>query len=1076
MTTLKPAVDNTPKIPRNINESRINNFLATNGQFYSMGIHKGLWTKRHSGAPHVKLSVYSVPNLERITFKEAVAQKFDPIEQHERKFGPSWATHWFKVDILIPETLQDLHVVFQWDMNSEGMIWSTDGVPQQGLTGGSDQSRHEYFLSHYAKKGQTFSFYIEAACNGMFGVGNNDAMVPNPNRYFSIKQADLVVPDYQIQDLYYDLTVIQGIAYDTVQNSSRARQALWTLNEAINVFVLGDEAAIKKCLDLTKNFLQVPNGVGQHQVTAIGHCHIDTAWLWPYEETKRKVARSWSSQLDLIERFPGYIFTASQVQQYEWLNQYYPELFRKIQEQDKKGRWEIIGGSWVEHDTNMPSGESLCRQMVLGQKYFEEHFGKRTRVFWLPDSFGYSGQLPQVLKQSGCDYFFTQKLSWNNINKFPLTTFWWTGIDNSRVLAHLTPADTYNADVTPSELQKCATNHHDIEYSNESLLVFGHGDGGGGPTPEHLERLKRMKNVDGLPSCKPGQVIDFFKSVEDNSEKLQSYKGELYLEFHRGTYTTQALVKKGNRQSEVLIRDVEFLSTAARLLKNNKNDETGSSYVYPAKDIERLWKLICLNQFHDCLPGSGIGLAYVDVHKYHRDVIYESLTLRRKAQGYIIYGDENHEETQSNEGIAVFNTLPWPRSDIVTIPQTNTSWMNQQRKDNHELIIVENVPGFSVSAVTSKSVSPVDPNDKAQAYQLGSGEFILENPKIKAVFNSSGQLRELYDKKSDRGNLVPEGEKGNILQLYEDVPTYWDAWDVEIYHLQKGKTLESNQSLSITADGPLRAELTFRQTISNDSWIEQSISLTSLGSFIEFDNTVEWHEKHQFLKTEFNWDLITDFATYDIQYGVLRRPNHYNTTHDSARFEVCGHKFADLSDANYGVALMNNCKYGYATHGKSQRLSLLRSPKGPDENADMGQHKFKYAVYPHNGDFQSSDVVQKALEFNVPLSYRQTSHLMQPETILPSLFTIDPPGRIIIDTVKLAENDGGQGKSVVLRLYEAYGGQCKGKLTSSLEIKSIQVSNILEDDTNKTLAVDTNGHFSITLTPFQIMTLKVQLV
>ncbi|KAI8331324.1 glycosyl hydrolases family 38 N-terminal domain-containing protein [Chlamydoabsidia padenii] len=1067
MTTFKPPVDNTPKIPRNINQSRINNFLAGNGQFYSMGIHKGLWKTRHSGAPHVQLSYYSVPDM-----REAIGQTFTPFEQHQHNFGPSWSTHWFKILVTIPDALESLPVVFQWDMESEGLIWSEDGVPLQGLTGGSDQSRHEYVLTQAAKKGQSFSFYIEAACNGMFGVSDNDAMVPDPNRYFSIKAADLVVPDTLLQRLYYDMIVLKGIAYDTIQESSRSRQALWTLNEVINQFSIDDSTSIQKCLDLTKSYLSAPNGEGQHQITAIGHCHIDTAWLWPYEETKRKVARSWSSQLDLIQRYPGYVFTASQVQQYAWLQEFYPAVFDGIKKQEKAGRWEIIGGSWVEHDTNMPSGESLCRQMLLGQKYFEEHFGKRTNVFWLPDSFGYSGQLPQVLKQSGCDYFFTQKLSWNNINKFPLTTFWWTGIDNSRVLAHLTPADTYNAEVTPTELHKCMKNHRDIEYSNESLLVFGHGDGGGGPTPEHLERLNRMKNVDGLPSCKPGQVIDFFKSVEANSQKLQSYKGELYLEYHRGTYTTQALVKRGNRQSEVLIRDVEFLSTAARLVKHSKSD---TNYIYPAKDIERLWKLICLNQFHDCLPGSGIGLAYVDVHKYHRDVIYESLTLRRKAQSFLIFGDENHEDNQSNEGIAVFNTLPWPRSDIAAVPQKNTHWLDQQRKDYHEFIVVNSVPGLAVSVITSKSIPFVEAKDGAQAYKLDSGKIVLENPKVKAIFNSLGQLCELYDKNSDRGNLVLPDAKGNVLQLYEDVPTYWDAWDVEIYHLQKQKTLDADESLKITATGPLRAELTFKQKISKDSWIEQCIGLTCLGSYIEFDTTVDWHEKHQFLKTEFNWDIITDFATYDIQYGVVRRPNHYNTTHDSAKFEVCGHKFADISDATYGIALLNNCKYGYATQGNSQRLSLLRSPKGPDENADMGQHKFKYAIYPHKGDFQSSDVVQKALELNVPLSYRQTSQLVKPEIILPSLFAIDPPGRIIIDTVKLAEKNQEQGKTVILRIYEAYGGKSTGHLTSSLEIKSIQVSNILEDDTNHALTKNDNGGFLLTLTPFQIMTLKVQI-
>ncbi|ORX54951.1 hypothetical protein DM01DRAFT_1286538 [Hesseltinella vesiculosa] len=1044
---LHESIDAAPKVPDNITRSRISNFLATSGQFHAMGIHHGLWTHRHSGHPHVCLAVHSVPDM-----KEAIVQPFEAIEQLERSFGPSWSTHWFKVDICIPDDMADKPVTFLWNMENEGLIWSSDGEPLQGLTGGDGQERHAYILTNKANKGDTFSFYIEAACNGMFGVGANDAMVPDPNRTFRIKVADLVVPNEPVQRLYHDLSVINGIAYDTVNGSARARKAIWVLNQVINCFSL-ESKDIDSCLALTRAFLSQTNGTGQHQVTAVGNCHIDTAWLWPYDETKRKVARSWASQLNLLERYPSYVFTGSQVQQYEWLKELYPTLFDKIKEQEKQGRWEIIGGSWVEHG----DGESLCRQMLLGQRFYEQHFGKRTN-------------LPQVLKQSGCDYFFTQKLSWNNINKFPLTTFWWTGIDNSSILTHLTPADTYNAEVRPSELQKCVNNHHDLEASNQSLLVFGHGDGGGGPTPEHLERLVRLTDVDGVPVCKPGRVDDFFAQVASTSEKLQSYKGELYLEFHRGTYTTQALVKRGNRQCEVLIRDAEFLATAARLLAKDRP----TSYSYPTEDIQRLWKLICLNQFHDCLPGSSIGLAFVDVHAFHREVIYESLTLRRKAQDYILFNEEAQVLGHKHKnGLAVFNTLPWPRTDVIALPQKNTCWLGQQTNDDNEYIVVDHVPGFSVSGITSNSLKKS--KEDAKAYQRSDGQFVLENGNLQAVFNGSGQLVELHDKHTtERGNLVKNGCKGNMLQLYEDVPTYWDAWDVEIYHLQKFKVLEGGNGVKITASGPLRAELQFRQAISDASWLEQTISLTSVGSIIEFDTNVEWHESHQFLKTEFNWNLISDFATYDIQHGVLRRPNHYNTTNDSAKFEVCGHKFADLSDATYGVALINNCKYGYATHGTSQRLSLLRSPKGPDENADMGQHQFKYAIYPHRGDYTSSDVVRKALEFNVPLSVRQTTHLPKSQMIVPPLFTLDPPDRVILDTIKLAEDDNGSGNTVVLRLYEAYGGQCTVHIHSSLEISNVQISNVLEDDL-EVVPGFAKHKFILTLTPFQIMTLKLTL-
>ncbi|KAG1458244.1 hypothetical protein G6F46_000079 [Rhizopus delemar] len=1071
----KPAVDLAPPVPTNITHSRLNNFLADAGQFYGMGIHNRLWTLRHSGAPHVQLKVYSVPELERITFKEAVAQTFKHFEPSQ-KLGPSWSTHWFEVLITIPEALDGHEATLQWDMGCEGLIWSEDGTPLQGLTGGSDQARHEYIVTNKAKSGEKYKLYIEIACNGMFGVGATDSMVADPNRYFTLSRADLVVANKHVQSLYHDLIVLRGIAYDTDPDSIRARKALWVANEVINHFIGDDKEAIHQCKKLTSEFLDQENGPGVHQVTAVGNCHIDTAWLWPYDETKRKIARSWSSQLSLMEKYPDYVFTGSQVQQYEWLKELYPKLFEKIQKAEKNNQWELIGGSWVEHDTNMPSGESLCRQMLLGQRFFEKHFGKRTRVFWLPDSFGYSAQLPQVLKESGCDYFFTQKLSWNNINKFPRTTFWWTGIDDTRILAHLTPAETYTASVTPAELHKCTRNNHDLERTNHSLLVYGHGDGGGGPTPAMLERLKRLKSVDGLPKAAPGSATQFFKNLEKDASRLQAYKGELYLEFHRGTYTTQALVKRGNRKGEVMLHDVELFATMARV-----SNRTNSGYDYPLDKITHLWKLLCLNQFHDCLPGSAIKLAYVDVHQFHKEILFESLRLRHDAQSFLISNESNgSNENQDHEGLIAFNTLPWPRQEVVVAPKSKTRWSNQQWRDGesfeYEYLLIENIPGFGASGYLSSDFIKVSHDKAVKASTTKNDHFVLENPLLKATFNKNGQLTELIDKRTKRGNLIPDGCRGNILQLYEDVPTYWDAWDVEIYHLQKYVNLEGHGEIKVLADGPLKAQLLIEHKISDVSTIKQIISLTCIGERLEFENFVDWNESHQFLKVEFNWDIVSDFATYDIQYGVVRRPTHYNTTIDSAKFEVCGHKFTDLSEANYGIALMTDCKYGYATHEKTQRLSLLRSPKGPDEDADMGQHKFKYAIYPHLGNYSVSNVMQAALEFNTPISIRhgQGNEICNGEMISP-LFEMTPSREIIIDTVKLAEDDKGKGKQIILRLYEAYGGKSTATLKSSLDVKKIQISNVLEDDTGKQLEKDFDGGFIVTLKPFQIMTLKVDL-
>ncbi|KAI8986966.1 galactose mutarotase-like domain-containing protein [Pilobolus umbonatus] len=1040
----QPAIDQAPRVPANITQSRINNFMSDGGQFYGMGIQRVFWTTRCTGQPHVQLRVYSVPDL-----KEAVSQTFTDYTLGQHEFGPSWSTHWFYLVVTIPEEMKGEEVVLLWDMGCEGLVWSMEGEPLQGLTGGSDQSRHEYIITEKARTGQKFEFYIEAACNGMFGVGANDAMVADPNRYFCLRTADIAVRNKAIQGLFHDLSVIRGIALDTDKESARARQALWTVNEVVNNFIADDPKAIDSCSQLTKQFLGQANGSGQHKVTAVGNCHIDTAWLWPYDETKRKIARSWSSQLELINRYPDYVFTGSQVQQYEWLKDLYPTLFKDIQKAEKRGRWEIIGGSWVEHGIFIP-----C---MISNQFF----------------IGYSGQLPQVLRESGCDYFFTQKLSWNNINKFPLTTFWWVGIDDSRILAHLTPAETYTAAATVSDLNRCVKNHHDIENSNESLLVYGHGDGGGGPTPEMLERLNRMKNVNGLPSVQFGSATQFFEGIEKYSERLQSYKGELYLEFHRGTYTTQALVKQGNRKGEVNIRDAELLATMAKVY--SKTDI--HSYSYPYEEITRLWKLLCLNQFHDCLPGSAINLAFIDVHKFHREVISKCLTLRHDAQSSLINEVVQEKvEGHNKQGIIVFNTLPWCRSEVIRCLVKDTKWNNQQwNKSGYEYLLVNDVPGLGVSGYvpSTSDVVKVEKKDSATAYETKAGEFVLENKKLKATFNVDGQLIELIDKESNRGNLVPEKCQGNVLQLYEDVPTYWDAWDIEIYHLQKYVELQGQKKLKIVSEGPLKAELCFTHKISDVSTIEQIISLTCIGKWIEFDSTVQWHESHQCLKVEFSWDIISDYATYDIQYGVIRRPNHYNTTIDSAKFEVCGHKFADLSESNYGVALMNDCKYGYATHGSTQRLTLLRSPKGPDEHADMGQHQFKYAVYPHSNNYALSDVMQSALEFNTPVSIR---HAVNSEAksgvILSSLFEVIPSTNIIIDTVKLAEDDNDKGKHIIIRLYEAYGGKCKAQLKSPLNIKKILISNILEDDTSEEIRKN-DLYYPITLRPFQIMTLKV---
>ncbi|KAJ2763356.1 Glycoside hydrolase, 38 vacuolar alpha mannosidase, partial [Coemansia nantahalensis] len=468
-------------------------------------------------------------------------------------------------------------------------------------------------------------FYVEIACNGLFGNGNYLQRPQDHIIYYQLSSADLAAPNTAGWALLHDLEVVNEMAGRLPQESPRSWQALTAANGAVNAFEHTDRATVDAARAITGQFLSTPSNPASHQVYAIGHCHIDTAWLWPFAETRRKTARSWSTQLTLMESFPEYRFTASQAQQFEWLKQDYPSLFARIQDKAKTGQFIPIGGTWVEMDCNIPSGESLVRQFLLGQRFFKEHFGQTCDVFWLPDTFGYSSQLPQIVRLAGARYFFTQKLSWNNINRFPNTTFRWVGLDGSHVLAHMAPSETYGAQCRPGELIDSLKKHKDIAYSNESLYLFGNGDGGGGPLRAMLERLRRMANTDGLPRVKQAHPREFYQHVEENAKELVAWRGELYFELHRGTYTSQSNNKLWNRQSEFLLRDAELLSTIASV------GSRGRGFEYPAAELTRLWKLVCLCQFHDVVPGSAINMVYRDSDKMYETVRATANRIRHDA-------------------------------------------------------------------------------------------------------------------------------------------------------------------------------------------------------------------------------------------------------------------------------------------------------------------------------------------------------------------------------------------------------------------------------------------------------------
>ena len=910
-----------------IYQGRLQQFIG-GGQYEHQNLRSKLDEGRASGDDHVKLEVYSVPNLERPTFKDATKNgTFKPTKKGE-SFGPSWSTHWFKITLKVPSQLEKKnHLEFHWDANNEGLIWNESGEPLQGLTGGGD--RVEWIFPHEWRDGKEHVFYIEMACNGMFGnaPGGDSIQPPDPNKYFMLHTADIVAVNLDARQLYVDFWIIGDAAREFPGDSWEKHKALQVCNEIVDAFIAGNGShkSILKGREIAREYIGNVDSAKVYEsdkepiVYAIGHCHIDTCWLWPWAETKRKVARSWSNQCDLMDRYPEHRFTCSQAQQYKWLEQLYPTLFDRVKSKVKKGTFQPVGGSWVEHDTNMPSGESLVRQFLYGQRFFESHFGERCRTFWLPDTFGYSTQLPQLCRLAGMNRFFTQKLSWNNINNFPHTTFNWVSLDGSQVICHMAPAETYTADAHFGDVKRSVTQHKSLNEDNTSLLVFGKGDGGGGPTFEHLEKLRRCRGMSDktglLPRVKMGDSVDdFFDRLEqkeaDGTTKLVTWYGELYFELHRGTYTTQANNKLGNRKSEILMHDIEYLATLATL--------KDKSYKYPKKEIDDMWEGILLCQFHDCLPGSSIEMCYDDSDKVYAGVFETGKVLIREALETLGYA----EFSGKGQPIAL-NTLPWRRDEIIQVPGSESGHAHAK--------------GSALAETTALPLYSTG-HDQVFAKSLGKGVFVMGNADL-SVSVHEGVILSLYDLKAHR-EILPKGGKANQFVIFDDKPLYWQAWDVEVFHLESRKELRSGET-RISESNSHQVSLVTETMISEKSWIKTTMTIRAAvsgqPSYIEMESEVEWHETMKFLKVEFPVNITNTEASYETQYGIIRRPTHYNTSWDMAKFEVCCHKWADLSEHGYGVSILNDSKYGFATCGNLMRLSLLRAPKAPDAHADMGK-------------------------------------------------------------------------------------------------------------------------------------------
>lgn len=796
--------------------------------------------------------------------------------------------------------------------------------------------------------------------------------------------------------------------------------------------------------------------VGRFALT--GHAHLDLAWLWPVEETRRKARRTFSSVLGLMDRYEELTFNQSSAQLYAWVEEDDPELFARIRERVAQGRWEPVGGSWVEPDCQLPGGESFVRQLLYGQSYFVEKFGCRASVAWLPDTFGFSPAIPQLLRGAGITGFFTYKLNWSETNEFPHDLFHWEGLDGSRVVAHSfdNPGADYNGDVTPRDLLGTWRNFKGKRRHRESLFSFGWGDGGGGPTGKMLENYARLRDFPSLPRLRMVRVEEFFAELPDDG--LPTWVGELYLELHRGTLTTHGGIKKLNREAEHRLLEAEAFATIAAL------DGTP----YPSRDLELSWKTLLLNQFHDILPGTSIAEVYTEARCRLEEVVGDAEKLRDAALDFLRVG------TGDGDATMVANAGLHPRPLTVLLPDKEGTQDVVSAKDGEPLPaqptedgLLVHAPDVTVPALGGlsmrftqrernheKRISGVYASDRG-------GCVALENESLRVEISAGGSLHRVYDK--SMGREVLDGV-GNQLWAYVDKPRKWDAWDVDEDYEAEGEEVSGVESVEVAEDGPLRAAVRVVRGWRN-SRIVQTYRLLSGSLKIDIATEVYWGERRVLLRALFPVNVRTHEATYETMYGVVKRPTHRNSPWDAARFEVCAHRFVDLSEPGYGVALLNDGKYGHDVRGSVLGISMVRSPIYPDPYADEGYQRFTYSLFPHAGGWVQAGVAEESFALNSPLIPVPAGG-EEPNTGLVEVEGV----RLMLGSLKQAED----GRGIILRIYEPYGARGVCTLRFRRRIQSARRVDLLERPSKGELLAE-GDTLSLQVRPFEVVTMCLEL-
>jgi alpha-mannosidase len=790
-----------------------------------------------------------------------------------------------------------------------------------------------------------------------------------------------------------------------------------------------------------------------------GHAHIDLAWLWPVAETRRKTRRTFSTVLNLMDQYPDFVFNQSSAQAYKWMEEDDPALLERIKERVAEGRWEPIGGMWLEPDCMVTGGEALSRQIIEGQRYFEQTFGKRHTVAWLPDVFGFSAGMPQILRLGGITGFFTIKVNWNETNQFPADLFVWEGIDGSQVTAHtfFNPGEGYNGNIVPLDTLGTWRNFRGKTKHPETLLAFGWGDGAGGPSEKMLENYARIKEFPALPRLRMGSISEFFASLPDPAT-LPKYIGELYLELHRGTLTTQGQVKLQNRQLEQRLVEAEAFGTLA----------LANGFDYPSETIQKAWQTLLLNQFHDILPGSSIHEVYEVTHREMTNAIEQAVSIRDGALD-AISGGGGSDRLVANPGLAdrpLLALLPGVSETSITL--VDGTAVSTQVTDGGVLIGADetDVAGLGWRALRIGAASTVKPmlSSPVHAHPTDDGGAVISNDELRVTIAPDGTITQAHDKHANRDALAGPG---NQLVAYLDKPRSWDAWDVDETYERNPELVTAVDAITVIETGPLRASVRVERTF-RSSRIVQTYRLAAGSMRLDIETDIDWHERQVLLRTRFPMAVRSHEATFETMYGAFRRATHRNTTFEQARFEVGAHRWVDISEPGYGVALLNNGKYGHAAHENVLSISLVRGPMYPDWLADEGEHHFTYSLYPHAGDWTESGLIAEAQALNSPL------------VIVPaSAGAEDSAGFAEIGGLNLALGalkPAFDGNGTILRVYEPHGRRGSAKLTFALPVQDVTRVDLLEDPLEDAdpVTLSQNGQTAtIAVRPFEIITLRI---